>query len=344
MGGGLQDTTEQSPNTISTSGHEEDVGATQEPRKAKCPWLGRACRRCRVLGERLRWSLRPLLPLPARLHGGGSPVSHQDAWEFAKLCVVVVLILGAARLLVCHGFRFECDLDYDIKLFARQDLHTLVFDVGTLFCIGRMGTDSPMPVDSVAFLALACLGALYPSVVSVFDFAQHSMSLYTVLCVWPPLTWVMACVIVSVILFFAALHLRFICTLARSEQVRLLAEVIFVVLVFVVPFAIEPGFHAHHWYVSWLLALVCRFPRIWSRSAQAFLLGGYINGIAVWGRDPMLACQAAYDFASHGKCPWLQECTFTQTYTTVDNVTVTYVAPAYYREPDWRTCTAGDYA
>ena len=52
---------------------------------------------------------------------------------------------------------------------------------------------------------------------------------------------------------------------------------------------------AHLCACSWFLAAALpRYAPWWSRATQAWFIGGYLNGIAVYGRDPVLACADVY--------------------------------------------------
>jgi hypothetical protein len=75
----------------------------------------------------------------------------------------------------------------------------------------------------------------------------------------------------------------------------------------------------------------------WSSAISALLWGGYINGVAAWGRDDLLGCKRAWDVSE--RCAFLQECTWPDAMD--ENRTLT----AKFTAPSWRNCSKeGNYA
>jgi hypothetical protein len=105
--------------------------------------------------------------------------------------------------------------------------------------------------------------------------------------------------------------------------------------------ATSPYFHLHHWYSGFLLGMHCNFNVWWSRAAMAWCWGMYINGIAVYGRDPVLTCEYAYFLSVDQHCPYVQcyvDALKEQVNHTVNNHTVHEMVPV-----DWRNCSSTDY-
>lgn len=267
---------------------------------------------------------------------GPLELTNEVAWQGLQFFALLFSAMALTRLLVCDTFNLQCDEGYTLQLFFRQDFHKVVLEISFLFVIGRLAASSCLPVNSLAFAAVILVSALMPSWWNELSFMKHSLSMYQMACSWTAMTWVFAFLILGVIVTFGALHLfHFLSTSGRPEQIRAIAELVVILCIFVLPRAFESGFHMHHWYAMWLLALFCRNPTLWSRGVQAFLIGGYINGIAVYGRDPVLACQAAYDMSYSQQCNFLMMCTW--------NTTSPAPIPGVYTPPNWRTCS-GDYA
>ena len=95
-------------------------------------------------------------------------------------------------------------------------------------------------------------------------------------------------------------------------------------MIFVLPVCRNSSFHVHHWYWSWLVGMHANHDAWWSTAAGAFLWGGYINGIAAWGRDDVLGCERSLYAAVDQRCPF---------------VSTRRVAAADVSAPDWRTCS-----
>ena len=139
---------------------------------------------------------------------------------------------------------------------------------------------------------------------------------------WPPSLVAAALFIVGVVLMFVGLHAaafyRDGLLLGRCVEVAATA------MIFVLPVCQNPSFHVHHWYWTWLVGIHANHDAWWSQVAGAFLWGGYINGIAAWGRDDVLGCERSLYAAVDQRCPF---------------VSTRRVAAADVSAPDWRTCS-----
>lgn len=62
--------------------------------------------------------------------------------------------------------------------------------------------------------------------------------------------------------------------------------------------------------------------------------GLYIEGVAVYGRDPTLTCAYSYFLSTEGSCPYMR-CYYQP---TGDNTTETHVYQPM-ETPDWRNCS-----
>ena len=71
---------------------------------------------------------------------------------------------------------------------------------------------------------------------------------------------------------------------------------------------------------------------------MAWCLGMYVNGIAVYGRDPVLTCEYAYFLTVDLNCPYA-DC-YWEALRHPENATnhVTEMIPV-----DWRNCSSTDY-
>lgn len=121
-----------------------------------------------------------------------------------------------------------------------------------------------------------------------------------------------------------------------------ITEILICGILFVAPVAPSPYFHCHHWFAGWLLGMHCNFyDKWWSRAIMAYCWGMYINGIAVYGRDPVLTCEYAYYLSVDLRCPYI-ECYIEGLANNDSNETNhTYVKPMI--APDWKNCSADSY-
>lgn len=251
-----------------------------------------------------------------------------------KFLCFALLCMALTRLTILHLLRLHHgDQSYTLHLFLRQDFHKVVLDLMFLFVVGRIASPAPMPLDSRSFAIVVLASALVPSALDQFSFMRIHVSLYSMRCQWTAKTWLAALAIAALVLPIVGAHLWHFCfRTTRDERRRAGLEWATIFTIFVLPRAFEPSFHIHHWYMAWLLAQICCLPTVWSRGAQAFFIGCYINGVAMWGRDPVLACQAAYDLAFYQKCPFLVGCA------------QDHGSHGVYVPPNPTTCEAGDYA
>ena len=69
---------------------------------------------------------------------------------------------------------------------------------------------------------------------------------------------------------------------------------------------------------------------------MAWCWGMYINGIAVYGRDPILTCEYAYFLSMDNHCPYMKCYTEAMQHKNeTGHSNVTEMIPV-----DWRNCTA----
>lgn len=150
------------------------------------------------------------------------------------------------------------------------------------------------------------------------------------MCTWPPILFVYA---ITLLVMAGVL----IVGLVRSHYRRgvlgsRLLEAIVLFVIYQVPFVTNDNFHLHHWYGMWWLGMQSNAPEWWIRCFMAYCLGCYINGIAVYGRDPILACEYAFYRSTNMECAFM-ECYEEDTGAGNETEYKPYVAP------DWRTCS-----
>ena len=73
----------------------------------------------------------------------------------------------------------------------------------------------------------------------------------------------------------------------------------------------------------------------WSQLAMAWCWGMYVNGIAVYGRDPVLTCEYAYFLTLDNRCPYIS--CYLEGLKDVNNTKIKEMVPV-----DWRNCSATD--
>ena len=150
------------------------------------------------------------------------------------------------------------------------------------------------------------------------------------MCTWPTILFVYA---ITLVVMAGAL----IMGLVRSHWRRgvlgsRLVELGVLFCLFMLPYITDDNFHLHHWFGMWWLGMQVNAPEWWSRCFMAYCLGSYINGIAVYGRDPILGCKYAFYRSTNMECSFM-ECYVEET----DGNETEYMQ---FVTPDWRTCNA----
>ena len=227
--------------------------------------------------------------------------------------------------------------DRDDKLKLREIIvfegNLIASDCIIFFLVGRLWCQRG--VDHLAWIITILLCNVYFESQQFVSWLRHSVSLYEMHCIWPWQLWTFAGLLIPLLSFIAYLHARN----AYRERIlwRKLGEIFFFVLFYLTPVISSPYFHFHHWFAGWLLGMHCNFDVWWSRAAMAWCWGMYINGIAVYGRDPVLTCEYAYFLSMDNRCPYM-EC-YTEAMKlkneTGQSGNVTEMIPV-----DWRNCSS----
>jgi hypothetical protein len=259
-----------------------------------------------------------------------------------KLTKFLLLTIGGIywlHWLVSHrqGHRDEELQAWQIWVF---DMGLIVRDAVIFFLVGRLWHKRGVDHWAWAGTVLACNAFL--EMQHYVPWLQHSLTMYEMHCSWSWQTWAY----MGLCLLFSSgvtgLHIL----RAWREKVLLMkaTEVALFAFCFLAPVVTSPYFHFHHWFAGWLVGMHFNFDVWWSTAAMAWCHGLYINGIAVYGRDPVLTCDYAY-FLS-----WDQECPFLECHDGMDRGSgrlavdyCSYMAMSVFGSPnepaDWRNCS-----
>ena len=165
-------------------------------------------------------------------------------------------------------------------------------------------------------------------------------SLYPFIIAWPWQLWIFVAILVPLIGTVVLLHV------IRAYQTRILVQKVIELglcfFFFMAPLMPSPYFHLHHWYAGWFLGMHCNFDESWSRLVMAWCWGMYINGIAVYGRDPVLTCEYAFFLTVDQHCPYVK--CYLEAMAQQHNVTANISHPVQEMiKPNWRNCSADSY-
>jgi hypothetical protein len=278
-----------------------------------------------------RFLYKTLLPDHKWTFCGINLVDGAPALKLIKFVLLTAIIMVSMHWLVRR-------MDWEHNELALQDLYMyesgqIVMDAIVFFAVGRLWKQRG--VDHLAWIGWCLLANLYSSYITNFAFLRHSFTLYEIHCKWPWQLWLFIGLVLPVIVVVILLHVH----RAVQDQVfcSKVMELILTLVVFLFPLLPSKYFHLHHWFTGWLIGMHCNFDVWWSCAAMAWCWGCYINGIAVYGRDPVLTCGYAYWLSEHMHCPYLECYQWELENATAENDT-------HPMDPsDWRNCSADGY-
>jgi len=283
------------------------------------------------------WWFRCALPDEAPTLYGHALLEGPFAVKWLKF--VGVTLLGICFM---HWFirqmNWEHRQNYTLQQFYTYESTMTVVDATVFFTVARLHRQRG--VDHVAFLIVLFAATFYASYVTTFSFLQHSFTLYEMHCRWPPALWIFVAILIPLIVTIILWHVRY--AVRTGVFVSKFMELVLAVVLLVAPYATSPYLHLHHWYVGWLAGMHANFDVWWSRATLAWCWGLYINGIAVYGRDPVLTCGYTLFLSKAQGCPYL-DCYMdglANPPKQIDNQT--HIVHEM-KQPDWRNCSADAY-
>jgi hypothetical protein len=100
--------------------------------------------------------------------------------------------------------------------------------------------------------------------------------------------------------------------------------------------------------VGWLFGMHANIDVWWSRATMAYFFGMYVNGIAVYGRDPLLTCEYAFFVSKDQGCQETSEdrigtVGIADAPTSLLHTILFVIANDDLRPWDWRNCSSKGY-
>ena len=262
-----------------------------------------------------------------------------------KFTLLTFFSIGGLHWLVSNLRAHHRDARLTIRDLIIFDGGLIMRDIVIFFLVGRLWQQRG--VDHGLWVGIIVLTNLYFESLHYIPLARHSVSLYEMHCAWPWELWiafgVLACAFGSIVVC----HVRH----AYKEKIlwMRLIEVILCLFFFLVPSIMHsPGnFHFHRWFAGWLLGMHSNLNVWWSQAAMAYSWGMYINGVAVYGRDPVLTCEYAQFLTWDQGCPFVYEesCSLAQQLGQLFSNALPHVS-LHDAEPepaDWRNCSSKGY-
>jgi len=221
--------------------------------------------------------------------------------KFLKFLLMTFGSIALTRYIVVKEFP---DHDRYLRLWQifMYEGDSIIRDCCVFYGVGRMYRNERTGVDSLEWIAFALIANIYFECQGYIPWMQHAVTLYEMHCLWPWQLWAFAVVVVLLSVGVAIAHV-----VVANRQGFLwikLGEFLLCIGLFVAPVAASPYFHFHHWFAGWLFGMHANLHNVWwSRAAMAYCWGMYVNGIAVYGRDPLLTCEYARFITEDQNCP-----------------------------------------
>jgi len=221
--------------------------------------------------------------------------------KFLKFVVITLGSIAFVRSAVVAVGISDRDVSLTLPQIWRYEGDSILRDLAFFFAVGRMHHRTG--VDTLEWLGFGLLANLYFEAQVFFEWMQHSSTPYEMYCTWPWKLWAFAIVVVAGTVGLVVAHAR----VAHRDDGRLWStagEFLLCGALFVLPVVASPYAHFHHWFAGWFLGMHANLHhKWWSRAAMAYCWGMYVNGIAVYGRDPLLTCDYALFLVHDQQCP-----------------------------------------
>ncbi len=273
--------------------------------------------------------------------GDNHSTTYKATIKFLKFVVITIAAIALVHTAVA---RID-DRDQTLTLveIAMYEGDSIFRDLLFFFVVGRMHQRSGL--DTIEWIGYGLLANLYFESQTLFEWMQHSATPYEMHCLWPWQLWLFAILVVVV---SGGLGIAHAVVAHRDGKLgRMLLEILFCVSAFIVPVSFSPYAHFHHWFAGWFLGMHANLhTKWWSRATMAYCWGTYVNGIAVYGRDPLLVCDYARFIARDQGCPMPINDYESVAWTTTTTTTTMNPFSAFFftdDPPDWRNCTSSGY-
>jgi hypothetical protein len=224
--------------------------------------------------------------------------------KFLKFVVITLGSIALVRSAVVAVGISDRDVSLTLQQIWMYEGDSILRDLAFFFVVGRMHHRTG--VDTLEWLGFGLLANLYFESQVYFEWMQHSATPYEMHCLWPWKLWAFAILVVAGMAGLVVAHAR-VAHNHREDNGRLwntTGELLLCAVFFVLPVVASPYAHFHHWFAGWFLGMHANLHhKWWSRATMAYCWGMYVNGIAVYGRDPLLTCDYALFLVHDQHCP-----------------------------------------
>ncbi|KAG7370612.1 hypothetical protein IV203_019182 [Nitzschia inconspicua] len=250
-------------------------------------------------------------------HGNNDDSDSDDGGSSSSILVLDAttlkffkfVMMATGCLLVVHAYVWTVhdkrDVSYGIHEMVLYDSNLIILDWTVLFVMGRMYQQAA--VDTLEFVLPVLISAILQSVLATHvSSLQHSVTPAEVACEWTWQMWVLVLLgVIPLILLIGGAHVW--TAYRRGMAIQKTIELMATFVVFLAPYMGSAFFHLHHWYYGWLVALHCNVDTWWSRLSRNVFFGVYVNGVAIFGRDPIMTCALSLYQSQNQGCVYIAE-------------------------------------
>lgn len=179
---------------------------------------------------------------------------------------------------------WEKDVDFDSNQWLQVDFSKVIVDCLAFAFVARVHRKKG--IDRLQILIPILVSCFYSSLSGQISYLKYHISVQNIMDEWPWQMTLYFILCVGVFLMLLVLHLSK-AILDRSYMWRSI-ETISIVTAFVLVKVDHDSFHLHHYYYAWTMGMFFNRSDWWSELSMAFCWGIYCNGIATYGRDPVV--------------------------------------------------------
>jgi hypothetical protein len=228
--------------------------------------------------------------------------------KFIIFVLMTFISIALVHIIVGHLFN---DRDKHLKIWQiiLYEGDSIIRDCFIFFIIGRVYKQQLNSTKTICIWLTGILIAnIYFESQNYIWFLQHSVSLYEMHCIWPWELWLFA---LGVVILFSSVfiaHAKVAYQKRNLLKIKII-EISVCIILFIIPLVVVKHdeiqyLHFHHWFAGWFIGMhFSIFDKWWSIGCMAYCYGMYINGIAVYGRDPLLTCDYANFIVKDLNCP-----------------------------------------
>jgi len=232
------------------------------------------------------------------------PSLTSPALRFAKHLLLTYALLAVTHTVIRNVAPFEQDDTYDLSHLLHYDLRGITLDTLWYYIVSRSYVPTRASADTLRWSLPVLVGALDWSIPS--PATPYSLSFYAMMCAWPWQPWLFYGIGALAVIIGASAHVR---EASRKGLLQArVGEIAGTVAIFLLVNAGDSNLHLHHYYAAWLIGQHFNLDPWWSQVTSALLWGVYVNGVAAWGRDPLLGCKEAYYLSENQWCGFLDGC------------------------------------